>query len=314
MADYYKILGVKKGVDDAELKKAYRKMARKYHPDVSKEPNAEEKFKEVQMAYDVLRDSEKRKLYDQYGDQWQQAKQAKDQGYDPGAAGFGGFGGFGENVHVYEGDEGVFESIFGGGGFGRGGFKGGRRRAQPSKGEDLRAELSIDLIDSYQGGERSFQIAIPQPDGQSTVKALKVKIPAGIQDGQSIRLTGQGTPGQHGGPSGDIYVKIRIKAHPYFKLEGSDVTLDLPLAPWEAALGAKIKVPTLGGVIELNIPASSKSGQKMRLKGRGLPGKTAGDQYCILQIQTPAVSTETDKAFYESMQKQFAFNPRGEFF
>lgn len=325
MADYYKILGVSRGVSDEDLKKSYRKLARKYHPDVSKEPNAEEKFKEVQSAYDVLKDAEKRKLYDQFGDQWQQAKQAKDQGYDPGAAGFGhsgrqggaGFGGFGfgDDVHVYSsggGQDDIFESIFGGAG--RGGFGGGRsRQPQSAKGKDIRTTLDIDLSDAYNGTSTTFQVAIPQMDGSQTPKALKVKIPQGVIEGQQIRLTGQGAAGVSGGANGDIYIKVHIKPHAYFILENKDIYLDLPLTPWEAALGTKITVPTLGGNIELNIPAGAKSGQKMRLKGRGLPAATPGDQYCVLQMVTPPADTEQAKQFYETMRQQFHFNPRAKF-
>lgn len=311
MADYYKTLGVSKDVSDVDLKKAYRKMARKYHPDVSKEVNAEDKFKDVQAAYDVLKDAEKRKLYDQFGDNWSQAKQAKDQGFDPRSAGFGGggrsgFDGFGDNVHVYNtggaGHDDMFESIFGG----------GRQSRQPqkAKGKDVRATIEVDLEEAYSGSSRTFQVAIPQADGSQTPKALKVKVPQGVVDGQQIRLTGQGAPGVNGGANGDIYLKIHVKPHAYFKPNGSDIYLDLPLTPWEAALGSKIKVPTLGGVIELNIPADAKSGQKMRLKGRGLPAQTAGDQYCVLQIVTPPADSEESKQFYQTMSEKFTFNPR----
>lgn len=314
MADYYSILGVTRDVSEDDLKKAYRKMARKYHPDVSKEPNAEEKFKEVQKAYEVLKDAEKRKLYDQFGEQWQAAKQAKDQGHNPGGGFHGGFGGgFGDNVHFYHSgggdvDEDILGSIFGAGR--RGGF-GGHRQPRKMKGQDLRASIAIDLEDAYRGSEQTFQLAIPQADHSSVPKALKVKIPAGITDGQQIRLAGQGGAGINGGPNGDIYLTIHFKPHPFFKVEGANVDLDLPIAPWEAALGAKVTVPTLGGAIELSIPAGSKSGQRMRLKGRGLPAKEPGDQYCNLQIITPAADTSESTAFYEQMRDRFAtFKPR----
>ncbi|MBX9704909.1 MAG: DnaJ domain-containing protein [Gammaproteobacteria bacterium] len=311
MADYYNTLGVKRDVSEDDLKKAYRKMARKYHPDVSKEPNAEEKFKEVQKAYEVLKDAEKRKLYDQYGEQWQAAKQAKDQGHHPGGGGFHhGFGG--DNAHFYSSgggvDDDILESIFGAGR--RGGF-GGQRQPRKMKGQDIRASITISLEDAYHGSEQTFQLAIPQADHRQVPKALKVKTPAGITDGQQIRLTGQGGAGANGGPNGDIYLTIHLKPHPFFTVEGADIDLDLPITPWEAALGAKVTVPTLGGAIELNIPAGSKSGQRMRLKGRGLPAKEPGDQYCNLQIVTPAADSPESKAFYEQMRTQFAaFNPR----
>ncbi len=307
MADYYKLLGVNRDINDADLKKAYRKLARKYHPDVSKEANAEEKFKDIQLAYDVLRDPEKRKLYDQFGDQWQAAKQAKDQGFDPSAAGR-----HQHHAHGFDfggGDaEDILSSMFGGG------FGQRRQSTRKMKGQDLHAKVAINLEDAYQGGQHTLQVAVPEMDAEGHMtqkpKALKVKIPAGVTAGQQIRLTAQGAPGMHGGPAGDLYIEIQFKPHAFFTPEKADIYLTLPIAPWEAALGAKIKVPTLGGAVELNIPAGAKSGQKMRLKGRGLPAKIAGDQYCLLQIQTPAADNEKSSAFYQEMQKQFAFNPR----
>jgi curved DNA-binding protein len=326
MADYYQLLGVQRGVNEADLKKAYRKLARKYHPDVSKEPNAEEKFKDIQVAYDVLSDPEKRKLYDQFGDQWQAAKQAKDQGYDPsagarrqshgtgsrGAHGFEGFD-FGDGgSHFYgNGDvdpEDVFSSIFGAGR--------GRQSTRKMKGQDLHAKISISLEDAFQGTQETLEIAMPELDSQGQVvkknKALKVKIPAGVLAGQQIRLTGQGNPGIQGGPAGDLYLEIQFKQHAFFTIEKADVYLNLPVTPWEAALGAKVKVPTLAGVVELNISAGAKSGQKMRLKDRGLPAKPPGDQYCILQIVIPPANDVSSKAFYEKMKTEFTFNPRGD--
>lgn len=311
MSNYYQILEVSRSATDAELKKAYRKLARKYHPDVSKEAAAEDKFKQVQTAYDVLKDPEKRKFYDQFGDQWQSAKQAKDQGFDPSATGAYGFGGqAGAGVNPDD----ILEQIFGSG------FRGGSGRRQSTrqaKGEDLQASVQVTLEQVYSGCEQTLQIAVPEVNAQGqmtqTPKALKVKIPKGITDGKKIRLSGQGAPGSNGGSNGDLYIKVSIKPHAFFTLENTDIHLNLPITPWEAALGGKVPVPTLGGTIELNIPAGSASGQKLRLKGRGLPSKTPGDQYCLLQIMTPVANTQQSKAFYQQMQEQMPFNPREKF-
>tara|TARA_R110000868_G_scaffold410505_4_gene698866 strand:+ start:110694 stop:111632 length:939 start_codon:yes stop_codon:yes gene_type:complete len=304
MADYYKLLNVDKNTSDADLKKAYRKMARKYHPDVSKEAGAEEKFKEVQIAYDVLKDAEKRKLYDQFGDQWQSAKQAKDQGYDPSAGAGHGFHGGGSRYYT-SGDDDIFSQMFG---------RGQQRQPRKTKGQDLHASVQVSLEEAYMGCEQTFQVAVPGVDSEGyqtqTPKALKVKIPKGVTNGQQIRLAGQGAPGKNGGPHGDLYIKVTFKAHAHFTAEKADIYLTLPIAPWEAALGAKVKVPTLGGVIELSIPADSESGKKMRLKGRGLPAKTAGDQLCVLQIVTPKADTDEAKALYEKMANELNFDPR----
>ncbi len=326
MADYYQTLGIKRAATPEEIKKAYRKLAKQYHPDVSKEKNAEEKFKEVQAAYDVLSDTEKRKLYDDYGEHWQHAKQAKEQGFDPRAAAAGArgrgqrspFEGFtgadGGQYYTTSGGnaDDVFSRFFGGG---FGGARAGRARARAQKGEDVRAKIAVSLEDAYNGTSQTIQFAVPElnADGEleNGVKALKVKVPAGVIAGQQIRLAGQGGPGMHGGAAGDLYLEIEFKDHPLFTVEKADIYLNLPLSPWEAALGAKITVPTLGGKIGLTIPAGAHSGQKLRLKGRGLPAKTTGDQYCVLQIVTPEAHSDKAKAFYETMAHEFAdFNPR----
>ncbi len=319
-ADFYQTLGVSKIASEDEIKKAYRKLARKYHPDVSKEKDAEAKFKDVQAAYAVLSDAEKRKLYDDYGEQWQHAKQAKEQGFDPRAAAGarrsyrsgGGFQGF-EEANGAEAED-IFSQFFGAGGF-RGAQ--GQRRARPQKGEDVKADIAVSLADAYHGTSHTIQFAVPEINAQGQreqgVKALKVKIPAGVIDGQQIRLAGQGGPGMHGGASGDLYLTIELKKHDFFTVEKADIYLTLSITPWEAALGTKVMAPTLGGKVGLTIQAGAQSGQKLRLKGRGLPTKTPGDQYCVLQIVTPKVTSETDQEFYEKMAAHFAdFNPRAE--
>ena len=306
--DYYQILGVSKTATQDEIKRAYRKLARKYHPDVSKEPDAEAKFKEVAEAYEVLKDPEKRKAYDQFGSQWQQGQSyqpppdwEKEFGFGGGGYTETGTGGFSE----------FFEALFGQGRFRTGSGRGGFRM----RGEDLHAKVYIDLEDAFRGTTQTISLSIPEVDpatGRLVEKAkrLQVKIPKGIQEGQKIRLAGQGAPGMGGGPNGDLYLEVHFKPHRWFKVEGKDLILDLPITPWEAALGAKVAVPTLDGKVELKIPPGSQTGKKLRLKGKGLPGKPPGDQYVVLKIVTPPADTPEAKKLYEEMAKVMPMNPR----
>jgi len=289
--DYYKILGVSKDVSKEDLKKAYRKLARKYHPDVSKEPNAEAKFKEVGEAYEALKDPQKRAQYDQFGSNYQNG-----QSFTPppgwgqqGGAGAGNFSSF-------------FDNMFGGGGMG--GAGGGRDNFY-AQGEDVNTKITISLEDAFLGAKKTIR----RPSGSSQTGTLNVKIPAGITAGKKIRLSGQGMAGA-GGNAGDLFLEIAIAPHAHYRLEDKDIYLDLPIAPWEAALGAKVTVPTLAGRINLKIPAGAKSGQKMRLKGRGLPSKEAGDQFVVLQIMTPPADSDTAKQLYQQMAEELSFNPR----
>ncbi|MEH6544436.1 MAG: DnaJ C-terminal domain-containing protein [Porticoccaceae bacterium] len=308
--DYYKILGVARDATQAEIKSAYRKLARKYHPDVSKEADAEQAFKELGEAYEVLKDTEKRAAYDQLGNQWQQGQDFRPPpnwdagfefsgGFDPSAAGHSDF----------------FESIFGFGGAGGAadGFGQGASGFQ-ARGEDHHARILITVEDAYNGATHEFALRAPELDADGRVitreRKLSVKIPQGIYEGQNIRLTGQGLPGHGGAPSGDLYLQIAFQAHELYRVDGRDVYLDLPLAPWEAALGAKLKVPTPSGAINLNIPKNSKSGGKLRAKGRGIPGTSAGDLFVTLSIVLPPADTESARALYQEMEKQMAFNPR----
>lgn len=289
--DYYKILGVSRTATPEEIKKAYRTLARKYHPDVSKEENAEEKFKEVGEAYEVLRDKDKRAQYDQFGGQFRHG-----QSFSPPPGWEENVGGFGQgNFSSF------FENMFGG----MGGMGGGRSDNFFAKGEDVSAKITISLEDAFNGANKSIR----RPAGAAQTGTVSVKIPAGIEPGKKIRLSGQGKAGMNGKP-GDLYLEIQIAPHSLYRLEGKDVYLDLPITPWEAALGAKITAPTLAGKISLNIPAGARSGQKMRLKGRGLPGKTAGDQFVVLQIMTPPANTAEAKKFYQQMAEKLPFNPR----
>lgn len=305
--DYYQLLGVSKAATDAELKKAYRRLARKYHPDVSKESDAEDKFKQVKEAYEVLRDPEKRKYYDQFGEHWQQGgfqQQSQRQ------SGFGQGGFTGANAEDFSD---FFSSMFGD----QGGFRYSNRQRRPNhmRGEDLHSKIQVSLEEAYQGGAQQLSLQVPEQGANGSVsyktKTLKVKIPKGVSSGQQIRLSGQGSAGYGGASNGDLLLEINIKPHKLYSLQGKDVYLTLPIAPWEAALGAKVTVPLVTGKIDLTIPANSQSGKKMRLKGKGLPAKAPGDFYVILQIVAPKPDTEQQKQAYQAFKSAFKdFEPR----
>ncbi|OGT43804.1 MAG: cytochrome C biogenesis protein [Gammaproteobacteria bacterium RIFCSPHIGHO2_12_FULL_40_19] len=295
--DYYHILGVSKTATEDEIKKQYRRLARKYHPDVSKEKDAETKFKSMKEAYEVLKDPEKRKAYDQMGShqagdsftpppnwKYQNAHQHKHQSQQHNQADFSDF----------------FESLFGQQ------ARGARQQHTfPQDGEDQHSKINITLEEAFRGGERRVELL----QGKNK-RQLNIKIPAGITNGQSIRLSGQGSPGLNGGKNGDLYLEITIEKHPQFSIDKKNVYLNLPVTPWEAALGEKIEVPTLGGKIAFTLPSHSQTGQKIRLKGRGLPGNPAGDQYVTLSIHIPEPKTEVQKKLYEQMKNEMPFNPR----
>lgn len=293
--DYYKILGVARDASQDEIKKAYRRLARKYHPDVSKEADAENKFKEVGEAYEVLKDQQKRAQYDQFGSSFRHGQSfTPPPGWEENMGGFGG-GNFSS----------FFENLFGGMGGGMGGQAGGMGDNFFAKGEDVNAKITISLEDAFHGATKTIR----RPAGASQGGTINVKIPAGITSGKKIRLSGQGKAGM-GSKPGDLFIEVNIAPHPHYRLEDKDIYLDLPLAPWEAALGSKVTVPTLAGKINLTIPAGAKSGQKMRLKGRGLPAKEAGDQFVVLQIMTPPADSDKAKKLYQQMAEEMAFNPR----
>lgn len=308
--DYYDIMGVKRDASQDEIKRAYRKLARKYHPDVSKAADAEVRFKEVGEAYEVLKDPEKRAAYDQLG-----ANYKSGQDFNPPPDWDAGFefsgGGFTEGDASAYSD--FFESLFGGADFG-GAHASHRQRAYQAHGEDHHAKVLIDLEDAYKGASRSISLQSPELDHSGHMvtrqRTLNVKIPKGVKQGQRIRLAGQGSVGMGGGQAGDLYLEIEFNPHQIYRVEGHDVYLDLPITPWEAALGATVKVPTPDGKIDLKIPASTASGRKMRLKGRGIPGKPAGDLYVVPQITLPIADSEADKELYRKMQQQMAYNPR----
>jgi curved DNA-binding protein len=303
--DYYKTLNVDRKATQDEIKRAYRKLARKYHPDVSKEADAELKFKELGEAYEVLKDPEKRVAYDQLGSNWN-----SQQGFKPPpdwGSGFE-FHGAPRGGGSQQGFSDFFESLFGQAG-GPGGGRGFHMQ-----GEDHHAKILVDLEDSYRGATRSISLQMPDvtPDGHvvSRGRTLKVNIPKGIRQGQQIRLSGQGAKGQGSGKAGDLYLEIEFNPHRFYRVEGADVYLELPVAPWEAALGASVKVPTPSGAIDLKIPANSKAGKKLRLKGRGIPAKTPGDLYLVLQIALPPAKDEKSREFYKRMQEEIVFDPR----
>jgi len=311
--DYYKILGVERNAKTEDIKKAYRKLARKFHPDVSKEANAEEQFKEVQEAWEVLKDPEKRASYDQLGSNWKAGQEFRP---PPGWQGFSGFEGF-DGFQGGQGPAGMggvdfsefFASLFGRERGGQGpGFGGGRRTAQPRHGRDEHARIAITMEEAFRGGSRTIQLQMP---GQAKIRTLKITLPAGILPGQQLRLARQGSPAPRGGTAGDLYLEIQISPHPLFTLEGRDVYLTLPVTPWECALGAKITVPTLAGPVDLKVAPGSESGQKLRLKGRGFPGTPKGDQFAIIKMVTPPAETEAARALYEKLSKELPFNPRG---
>lgn len=329
--DYYTTLGVARDASADDIKRAYRKLARKFHPDVSKEADAEARFKEVGEAYEVLKDPEKRSAYDQLGANWKAGQEFRP---PPGgghfyyrsggpAGGMGGMGGgpggpgMGEAGGQFGGFSEFFEALFGrdgmGGAHGAGFDPGaaGRvhfRHAGPSRGEDQHARVQISLADAYRGASRTLELRDPS----SGKRSIRVAIPRGVTEGQRIRLAGQGMPGMQGGPAGDLYLEVGFEPHAFFEADGRNILLTLPITPWEAALGETVKVPTLGGPVDLRIPAGSQSGRRLRLKGRGLPGSPAGDQIVTLRIDTPPADTPAARALYEEMRSKLPFNPRRE--
>lgn len=309
--DYYRTLGVSRDASTDDIKRAYRRLARKYHPDVSTETDAEKRFKEIGEAYEVLKDPEKRAAYDRLGSHWHAGDDFRP---PPGWETHGGFGGsqFSD----------FFDALFGNrGGFGEGpnpfeGIFGGRRGPGNGAGNDQTAKVAVTLEEAYGGTTKTVSLQSPESDirGQvrSKLRNLRVKIPAGVRNGQRIRLQGQGTPGIGGGPPGDLYLEVHIQPHDLFHLRGNDIHLDLPVAPWEAALGTTLNVPTLGGRVEMKIPADSQAGKRFRLRGRGLPGKEPGDQYVTLKIVNPPADSGKARKLFDRMQQELDFDPRAE--
>lgn len=302
--DYYKVLGVERSAGEDEIKKAYRKLARKYHPDVSKETNAKEKFQEVSEAYETLRDKEKRAAYDSLGSGFRPG-----QDFRPPPDWFDRFGsGRSEDLGGVDLSD-LFESLGAFGratGFGRG--RGGRRGpAMAFPGEDYEVPVRLTLDEAFRGTERTVQLE----GGRS----FTARIPRGATDGQRLRLKGKGAPGANGGPPGDLYLQIHLEPHPLFRVSGHDLDLEVPLAPWEAALGAQVDIPTMEGRVSMKVPAGSKAGQKLRLAGKGLPrpGGGAGDLYAVLAVDVPSTLTEQEKKLFEELRRTSKFNPRTRF-
>lgn len=290
--NYYKIMGVSPDASDKDIKTAYRKLARKYHPDISKEPNAEEQFKEMGEAYEVLRDPVKRKEYDQY---------LKNREFNQSAHQSARHARTGQQHQQQDVqfDSDFFESLFGH----------SRYQQQPIAGQNYQGKINISLEEAFNGVVKSLQVPVDQGP-ETKLQTLNVKVPAGIKSGQQIRLAGQGGPGINGGPRGDLYLTVEVLKHSLFDVMDNDIYLTLPLAPWEAALGTTLVVPTLSGKIDLKIPPGSQGGQKLRIKNRGLPGATPGNQYVLLKIITPPATSEAAKALYKKMAEEMPFNPR----
>lgn len=285
--DYYKVMGLERNASAEDIKRTYRKLARKYHPDVSKEPNAEHHFKEVGEAYEVLKDPQKRAQYDAYSTAQQQRKTHHQPHYAQ------------EEPHANF--EEFLNSLFGQ----------NYRQHQPAhhKNQDIHAQLAITLEESYFGAEKILQLQTTNEQRTPVLRSIKVKIPAGIADKQSIRLKGQGEHHFPGEP-GDLYIEMHLQPHAFFQFKGKDIYLELPLTPWEAALGSMITVPTLGGSVKLKIPKLSQSGKQMRLKGKGLPGKDPGDQYVLLKVILPHIENVELTQLYQKMSTIAPFNPR----
>jgi DnaJ-class molecular chaperone len=337
--DYYEVLGIKRDASGDEVKRAYRKLARKFHPDLNPgDKAAEEQFKTLQEAYDVLSDVENRKLYDQYGENWRAVKagagtpppgwetaQRATGGTGAGAGGFD-FGDF-DFSEFQSGNRGfdIFEEMFGGAG------RGQRRRT--GRGSDIEAELELSLEEAHRGGRRTLQMQVAEvcptcngtgvKDGKVCgtcqgagqvlkPKTIEVNIPAGVRDGSTVRLAGQGGPGSNGSEPGDLYLHIRLRPHPVFAVKGDDLELALPIAPWEAVLGAKVEAPTIDGKVELTVPPGAKNGQRLRLRGQGLNKRQGGrgDEYVRLRIEVPKEVTDEERRLYEELKRVSRFKPR----
>ena len=306
--DYYQTLGVAREAPADDIKKAYRKLARKYHPDVSKEPDAEKRMKEVNEAYEVLSDPEKRAAYDQLGRGYQPGQEFRPPpGWDAG---------FEFSEHGRSGAEAAdfsdfFAEIFGR--MGRGPQRGGGAHAQ---GNDHHARILLDLEDAFSGATRQITLRAPKLDDQGRVKleehTLEVRIPKGIREGQVIRLAGQGEPGFGGGKPGDLLLEVQFKAHARFRTDGRDLLLTLPVAPWEAALGAIVRVEVPGGALDVRIPAGAQTGRQLRVRGKGLPADPPGDLLLDIRIVAPPATTPKAKELYETMAREMPFDPRKE--
>lgn len=306
--DYYKIMGLKRDASQDDIKRAYRKLARRYHPDVSKEPDAEAKFRQTGEAYEVLKDPEKRAAYDRLDPNLKDGQEFRpppnwDTGFEFSGGGFTDTGGSDFSD--------FFEELFGHHGYTAHAGQGTQFHAH---GQDHHAKVSVDLADAFNGSTRSTTLQSVELDEQgqlrTTNRKLNIKIPKGVTERQQIRLKGQGAPGTGKGAKGDLYLEIHFNPHPLYRTEKRDLHMSLPVSPWEVALGATVKIPTPGGAVDLKVPAGSDNGNKLRLKGRGIPGNPAGDIFVTLSVKVPPASTEEEKELYKEMASTLAFNPR----
>jgi curved DNA-binding protein len=313
--DFYEVLGVPRTASQDEIQRAYRRLARSYHPDVNKDPGAEDRFKDISEAYDVLSDPQTRRRYDAFGpdfrqvpedvdpETWRRSRAGAGAGRTRAGAGAGGFGaGAGERGFGFGAGDIDLEDLLGG-------FFGGRgsRGWGPVPGADQEAELEITVEEAYHGARRSITLS-----GDGTRRTVDVNIPAGVTDGQRIRLAGQGGRGSDGAPSGDLYLVVRIAPHPRYRLEGRDLYVDLLLAPWEAALGTSVAVDTPGGEAKVKVPAGTSTGRRLRLRGRGLPNPrgTAGDLYAEAKIMVPPRLSRAERRLFEQLAAESHFDPR----
>jgi curved DNA-binding protein len=305
--DYYKVMGVSRDATQEEIKRSYRKLARKYHPDVSKERDAEARFKDVGEAYEVLKDPERRAAYDRLASGWQSGQEFRpppdwDAGFEfSGNADLADAGSYSD----------FFEALFGR----VRSERAHRARAEfRARGQDHHAKVLVDLEDSLHGATRAITLRVPEltPDGRVKTRehTLNVHIPQGVRAGQQIRLVGQGGAGVGKAPAGDLYLQVELRSHPLYRVDGADLYLDLPVAPWEAALGATVQVPTPGGPVDIKVPAGSPQGRRLRLKGRGIPCKEPGDLYVVLQVTLPPADSEQARDLYRKMREELKFNPR----
>jgi curved DNA-binding protein len=329
--DYYAVLGVLRTASEDDIKKAFRKLARQYHPDVAKDKKtAEEKFKEINEAYEVLRDPEKRKRYDELGANWKDGAAHRP---PPGWQGGGRRAGGAQEHEFHFGGTGFsdfFEQFFGGGGrgsrfdFGSGGGGNGfgagadpfSRTRGPSRGADIEGDIVVTLDEAMHGSTRTISLQRVNPGtGKAETHTFKVRIPAGVQDGQTIRVPARGDEGSSGGTSGDLYLHVRLAAHPDFQVRGADLYYDLPLAPWDGVLGATVRVPALDGAVTVRIPAGTNNGQKLRVRGRGLPKRTSGergDLYVVINVQLPQRVTDPERKLWEELKRVSRFDLRGQ--
>jgi curved DNA-binding protein len=311
--DYYKVLGVERSASDDDIKKAFRRLARKHHPDLSKADDAAQRMQEINEAYEVLRDPQRRAAYDQVG-QGRRGGERFDPPPDWGS-GFEFSGGPGDGFDADRYSE-FFEALFG---------SAHRRGAQPraaargfeaARGHDHHAKVTITIEDAFAGATRRITLQSPELDAHGQVhlhqRELQITIPKGVRAGQQIRLAGQGAPGVAGGPPGDLYLEVHLDPHARYRVDGRDLYVTLPVAPWEAALGALVEVLTPTGALEVNVPAGSQGGRKLRLKGRGLPGATPGDLYIVLQVVLPPADSEKAQALYRQMARELAFDARAQ--